>query len=66
MFRTVYVRFNGDLYEITADVLGDIVQAVAYYDNRNRVGERLAVEHLPPEVFLRAQTELSKLWSKND
>lgn len=66
MLSTVYVRWNGDLYEITADVFGDIVVATAYRDNRSRIGERLDVNNLPPEVYNQAQAQLSKRWTEDD
>lgn len=60
MFKTFNIPHGGDLYEITVDGLGDIIILTIYRDNCNAIGERIAPEDIPNEVYSKLQDKISK------
>ena len=64
MLKPIYITFQGDLYHITADILGDVKEITVYRDNRNSPGEPLEYEDLPPEVIEKLTVALNKLWKE--
>lgn len=61
--KAVYVNFQGDLYEIIADIFGEIHKVFVYRDNCNSIAEQLDEETLPKEVFEEFQNKITKWYN---
>jgi hypothetical protein len=65
MLQTYYIPHNGDLYEVTIDILGEIERATVYRENNHSAGELVKdLELLPPKVIAKVKQK-NMNWFKN-
>lgn len=56
-----YEAYNGDLYEIYLDPIGEIVRVIMYLDKQG-TGHTIHVEDLPPVVLSRIEHKQLKIF----
>jgi hypothetical protein len=63
MLKAVYVKYRGELYEIVADIFGEVTSVVVYADNSNKIGRKIELDHIPPAVMEEVQNKITKWYN---